>query len=578
MKMLSRDAAAEPEGPDDAELIERSRADDSSAYEVLYERHAEAARRLAHRLARDRDRADDLVAEAFTRVLSALRRGKGPDLAFRPYLLTVVRNIAIEWANGDKRLMLVDGYDALEHPSSDDDPVVAGAERGMAAQAFSELPERWQAVLWHTEVEGDSPAGIAPLLGLSPNAVAALAVRAREGLRQGYLQAHLSGDVPDECRDHAEGLARYTRGRLVRRKSAELRQHLDQCARCSDLYAELVQANTGLGALIGFAVLGPLGAVYGIAKGSFGAGVFGVWLARLRPRGSTGQAAAAGAAVVVIAAGAFAGIRLASDDSPAHRTSVAQGAAPGQNNGGGGGPNSGGNNGGGGPNSGGHNGGNGGNPGNSGGGPGGGNPAGGNPGGANPGGSNPGGGNPAGGPNQPSKHKPAPGVPNPGKPGNPGGPSSTNPPSAPAPTGPSTQPTGGLPTGGLPSGGPSLPTGTPSSPGTPSTSPTGGVPSPSPSGSLPGLPSNGLPTAPAPIPVPTNLTPTGTTIPIPGTPGSPSPSTSSPVTPPSLPTPGTTSPASGPGKTATPAPTPSTASPSPSSSCSISSLLSCFGG
>lgn len=545
MKMLSRDAAVDPEGPDDAELIERSRADDSSAYEVLYERHAEAARRLAHRLARDRDRAEDLVAEAFTRVLSALRRGKGPDVAFRPYLLTVVRNIAIEWANGDKRLMLVDGYDALEHPSSDDDPVVAGAERGMAAQAFSELPERWQAVLWHTEVEGESPAGIAPLLGLSPNAVAALAVRAREGLRQGYLQAHLSGsDVPDECRDHADGLARYTRGRLVRRKSAELREHLDQCARCSALYVELVQANTGLGALIGFAVLGPLGAVYGIAKGTFGAGVFGVWLGRLRPRGNTGSAVAAGAAVVVIAAGAFAGVRLASDDSHAHSASVAQGAAPGQNNGGG--NTGGGNNGGGGPNSGGHNGGNGGNPGNNGGNPGGGNPGGANPGGANPGGGNPGGGNPAGAPNKPSKHKPGSGLPHPGKPGNPGGPSSTDPPNPPkAPSQSPTSPSG-LPTG------PSIPAGTPTSPGTPAPPPAG-TPSTPPTGGLPPAPApNPVPISPSNLPTPSPTMSTPST-PTPGT-NPPAPSTSLPTT--SVPTPGATSPSA----PTTPAPTPATPS------------------
>jgi len=333
MTVLSRDATAEPDEPDDAVLIERSRADDASAYEVLYERHAESARRLARRLSRDRDRAEDLVAEAFTRVLAALRRGNGPDLAFRPYLLTVVRNIAIEWANGDKRVLLVDGYEALERPTAEDDPVIAGVERGLAARAFAELPERWQAVLWHTEVEGESPAGIAPLLGLSPNAVAALAVRAREGLRQGYLQAHLSGDIPDDCRDHADGLARFTRGRLMRRKSAALREHLDNCARCSALYAELVQANTGLGALIGAAVLGPIAAAYGWTGASgISLGGAGVWLARLRPRGSTGTAVAAGAAAVVVAAGVFAGIRLTS--APTHREAApaAQGAHPGQAN------------------------------------------------------------------------------------------------------------------------------------------------------------------------------------------------------------------------------------------------------
>jgi DNA-directed RNA polymerase specialized sigma24 family protein len=43
------------------------------------------------------------------------------------------------------------------------------------------LPERWQAVLWHTEIEGSRPAEVASLLGLTANGVAALGYRAREG-------------------------------------------------------------------------------------------------------------------------------------------------------------------------------------------------------------------------------------------------------------------------------------------------------------------------------------------------------------------------------------------------------------
>ena len=38
-----------------------------------------------------------------------------------------------------------------------EDPALAGFERGVVARAFHSLPERWQAVLWHTEVEGLSP-------------------------------------------------------------------------------------------------------------------------------------------------------------------------------------------------------------------------------------------------------------------------------------------------------------------------------------------------------------------------------------------------------------------------------------
>ena len=51
-------------------------------------------------------------------------------------------------------------------------------------------------MLWHTEVEGQKPADIAPLLGMSANSVSALAYRAREGLRQAFLTQHVGELAP----------------------------------------------------------------------------------------------------------------------------------------------------------------------------------------------------------------------------------------------------------------------------------------------------------------------------------------------------------------------------------------------
>ena len=59
---------------DDAALIAAVRGGDTDAYGVLFERHVDAARRLARTLARDGD-ADDLVSEAFAKVLPVLVRG-----------------------------------------------------------------------------------------------------------------------------------------------------------------------------------------------------------------------------------------------------------------------------------------------------------------------------------------------------------------------------------------------------------------------------------------------------------------------------------------------------------------------
>ena len=64
-------------------------------------------------------------------------------------------------------------------------------------------------VLWHTEVEQQKPADIAPLLGMSANSVSALAYRAREGLRQAFLSQHAADPDDVDCGlpSQAEGQA-----------------------------------------------------------------------------------------------------------------------------------------------------------------------------------------------------------------------------------------------------------------------------------------------------------------------------------------------------------------------------------
>ena len=56
------------DAPGDAELISAVRGGDVDAYGALFERHVEAARRLARQLVSAGD-ADDLVSEAFVKVL-----------------------------------------------------------------------------------------------------------------------------------------------------------------------------------------------------------------------------------------------------------------------------------------------------------------------------------------------------------------------------------------------------------------------------------------------------------------------------------------------------------------------------
>src|SRR6185295_9056835 len=123
------------------------------------------------------------------------------------------------------------------------DPTLAALDRSYAARAFGKLPERWRLVLWHTAVEGGTPAQVAPLLGLTPGGVAVLAHRARERLRQMYLQEHIDRVGRTPCHPAAGRLGRYVRGGLAGRDRSMVAAHLAGCAECRGLHRELADLN-----------------------------------------------------------------------------------------------------------------------------------------------------------------------------------------------------------------------------------------------------------------------------------------------------------------------------------------------
>lgn len=262
MSIPAEHPAAEPLPPSDADLIAASRSGDTTAYATLYRRHVTAAHGLARQLVREQAEADDMVAEAFAKVLDLLRRGGGPEDTFRPYLLTAVRRAAYDKHRAERRQVVTDQMEAFDPGVPFADPAVADLERTMIARAFASLPERWQAVLWHTEIEGATPAEVAPLLRLTANGVAALAYRARESLRQAYLQMHLSGAARSECRPVAARLGAYVRGGLAKRDAAEMAAHLDQCVGCREILAELGDVNMALRSIVGSLIMGSAAAAY----------------------------------------------------------------------------------------------------------------------------------------------------------------------------------------------------------------------------------------------------------------------------------------------------------------------------
>lgn len=261
---------------DDATLLGRVRAGDAGSYEVLYQRHEQIARRLARILVPPAD-VDDAVAESFARVLDVTLRGGGPTGAFRPYLLTALRRVCHDRLHARSAQVPMDSGQLPDPGQPFTDPAVASLDRSLIARAFRALPERWIAVLWHTEIEEESPAEVGRILGLSPNGVAALKYRALEGLRQAYLRMHIAEVTRSECRHVADRLAAFVRDAASRRDRTIVTKHLSRCDYCRDLCAELADLNGALRGLIVPIVLGGaavpyLSAAHTAAAGQTGSG------------------------------------------------------------------------------------------------------------------------------------------------------------------------------------------------------------------------------------------------------------------------------------------------------------------
>ncbi|WP_344861115.1 sigma-70 family RNA polymerase sigma factor, partial [Planomonospora alba] len=307
----------------DAELLAATRDGNAAAYGGLYERHAPAARALARQLVRSATEAEEVVAETFTRILDLTRRGGGPREAFRIHLLTAVRRTACDRERrgeaGGPAAGAESGPPDLAVPFVD--PALSGLERSLVARAFLALPERWQLLLWHLEVEEADPAEVAPLLGLPAQEVAELLVRAKEGLRQACLKVHLTGAHRKGCRPTLSKLGAYVRGGLAKRESRVLDRHMEGCADCRSVFMELTDVDRGLRVIVGPLIAGPVldGYLTALDKAG-GAGLSGClgglgtaagW-ARRSSRGR--QQAVAGSAAVIAIATATALVLMTSGD------------------------------------------------------------------------------------------------------------------------------------------------------------------------------------------------------------------------------------------------------------------------
>lgn len=233
----------------DAELVARAADGEQAAFAELYRRHVDRARWAARSVASNAEDAADAVSDTFANVFRIIRAGRFPEQAeFQGYVVTAARRTAIDQVRRSARTAWSVDVDD-ESPSMTTRPserVVAVENAELVARAFLGLPTHLRSVLYLTEVQGKPMREAAALIGVSPNAAAQRAVRARARLRQRYLQAHVAPGAAPACRDTVDRLGAYVGDGLSARDVAKVEAHLAGCETCRQRVVELRDIGTVL--------------------------------------------------------------------------------------------------------------------------------------------------------------------------------------------------------------------------------------------------------------------------------------------------------------------------------------------
>src|SRR5260370_11663524 len=127
----------------DGRTAAQVRRGDSAAIEALYDRYGRLALGLAYRILNDRGAAEDAVQEAFVAVWRSAARFDANRGGLRNWLLSIVRNRAIDRLRGNAKARAEVQLDSTEHAGGVLDPWAAAAldpERSPIRAALSQPP------------------------------------------------------------------------------------------------------------------------------------------------------------------------------------------------------------------------------------------------------------------------------------------------------------------------------------------------------------------------------------------------------------------------------------------------------
>ena len=174
---------------DERGLIASAQDGDTRAFEELVRIHQGLALRVAYLVTRDHSEAEDVTQDAFVKAYRSLDRFR-IDSPFRPWLLKIVRNEALNRVRGAKRrdrLALTVGNDLVSGDAapSPEAEVMSGEELSRLLGLIDDLPQRYRSVILHRYLLDLSERETAEILRIPVGTVKSRAARGLERLRSG---------------------------------------------------------------------------------------------------------------------------------------------------------------------------------------------------------------------------------------------------------------------------------------------------------------------------------------------------------------------------------------------------------
>ncbi|MBS0487684.1 MAG: RNA polymerase sigma factor [Proteobacteria bacterium] len=163
----------------DAMTLARAQRGDMAAFAQLYQRYARACFLLALRLTGQRQPAEDLVHEAFLKMMDTIGSYRG-EAPFGAWFKRLTANTAIDWLRRQRHPATNDADTLLEHavgPDSDSASLVD------ADSLLARLPPRARAIVVLHELEGYTHAELAALFGQSESYSKSILARALKRLQ-----------------------------------------------------------------------------------------------------------------------------------------------------------------------------------------------------------------------------------------------------------------------------------------------------------------------------------------------------------------------------------------------------------